>query len=60
MLQLYHSMKLAKQQRQHFVDFGNGETSWGKSHPLRYPVEKNFTQVHHFKWDYTVLQRLKK
>ena len=44
---------------QHFVDFGKGETSWGKSHPLRYPVEKNFTQVHHFKWDYTVLQRLK-
>ena len=44
---------------QHFIDFGKGETSWGKSHPLRYPVEKNFTQVHHFKWDYTVLQRLK-
>ena len=44
---------------QHFVDFGNGETSWGNSHPLKYPTEKNFTQVHHFKWDYTVLQRLK-
>ena len=28
-------------------------------HPLRYPVKKNFTQVHHFKWDYSVLQRLK-
>ena len=23
------------------------------------PNEKNFTQVHHFKWDYSVLQRLK-
>ena len=44
---------------QHFIDLGRGKTSWGKSHPLRYPVEKNFTQVHHFKWDYTVLQRLK-
>jgi hypothetical protein len=44
---------------QHFIDLGRGKTSWGKSHLLRYPVEKNFTQVHHFKWDYTVLQRLK-
>ena len=44
---------------QHFVDFGNGETSWGTSHPLCYPTEKNFTQVHHFKWDYSVLERLK-
>ena len=44
---------------QHFVQFEDGSTSWGKSHPLRYPVEKNFTQVHHFKWDYSVLQRLK-
>ena len=44
---------------QHFIQFDDGSTSWGKSHPLRYPVEKNFTQVHHFKWDYSVLQRLK-
>lgn len=38
-----------------------GEDTWrwrGWNHPLRYPVEKNFTQVHHFKWDKTVLQRL--
>ena len=27
-------------------------------HPKRYPIEKNFTQVHHFKWDYSVLGRL--
>jgi hypothetical protein len=44
---------------QHYVDFGNNKTSWGTSHPIRYPIEKNFTQVHHFKWDYSVLQRLK-
>jgi hypothetical protein len=44
---------------QHYVDFGDGKNSWGKSHPKRYPIEKNFTQVHHFKWDYSVLQRLK-
>ena len=43
---------------QHFIDFGNGETSWGDTHPLRYPTKKNFTQVHHFKWDYSVLERL--
>ena len=44
---------------QHYVDFGGGKTSWGTSHPKRYPIEKNFTQVHHFKWDYSVLERLK-
>ena len=44
---------------QHFIDFADGTTSWGKSHPLRYPTQKNFTQVHHFKWDITVKQRLK-
>jgi len=44
---------------QHYVDFGDGKNSWGTSHPKRYPIEKNFTQVHHFKWDYSVLQRLK-
>ena len=44
---------------QHFIQFDDGSTSWGKTHPLRYPVKKNFTQVHHFKWDYSVLQRLK-
>ena len=44
---------------QHYVDFGGEKTSWGTSHPERYPIEKNFTQVHHFKWDYSVLERLK-
>ena len=40
----------------------DGETTWkwrGWKHPLRYPVDKNFTQVHHFKWDSTVRRRLK-
>jgi len=44
---------------QHFLQFDNGDTSWGDYHPLCYPTEKNFTQVHQFKWDYSVLQRLK-
>jgi len=44
---------------QHYVEFPDGTTSWGKEHPKRYPIEKNFTQVHHFKWDYSVLERLK-
>lgn len=44
---------------QHYVDFGNGVTSWGTSHPKRFPVDEIFTQVHHFKWDSSVLERLK-
>jgi hypothetical protein len=44
---------------QHYVDFGNGVTSWGTSHPKRFPVDEVFTQVHHFKWDSSVLERLK-
>ena len=28
------------------------------NHPLRFPTTQNFTQVHHFKWDSTVLDRL--
>ena len=37
---------------------------WGKEgvkHPLRYPIGRGegFVQVHHFKWDSTVLERLK-
>jgi hypothetical protein len=33
----------------------------GVSHPLRYPIGRGegFIQVHHFKWDSTVLERLK-
>ena len=44
---------------QHYVDLGNGKTSWGKSHTKRFPVDEVFTQVHHFKWDSSVLERLK-
>jgi hypothetical protein len=29
------------------------------NHPLRYPVDKCFIQVHHFKWDITVIGRLR-
>lgn len=43
---------------QHYVDFGNGKTSWGVEHPKRFPVDEVFTQVHHFKWDSSVLDRL--
>ena len=31
----------------------------GWNHPKRYPIEKGFIQVHHFKWDSTILERLK-
>ena len=49
---------------QHYVDFGDGKNSWGKDnikHPKRYPIGRGegFVQVHHFKWDSTVLERLK-
>jgi len=49
---------------QHYVDFGDGTNSWGKdniNHPKRYPLKRGegFIQVHHFKWDSTVLERLK-
>ena len=49
---------------QHYVDFGDGKNSWGKEnikHPKRYPIGRGegFVQVHHFKWDSTVLERLK-
>ena len=40
----------------------DGETTWkwrGWNHPLRYPIDKNFTQVHHFKWDSTIKRRIK-
>lgn len=44
---------------QHYVDFGSGKNSWGTSHPKRFPIKEIFTQVHHFKWDSTVVERLK-
>lgn len=46
---------------QHYAIIG-GETTWkwrGWNHPLRYPIDKNFTQVHHFKWDSTIKRRIK-
>ena len=43
---------------QHYAKFENGN-SWGSSHPKRMPVEECFTQVHHFKWDSTCLERIK-
>ena len=46
---------------QHFAVIGDTDT-WrerGWNHPKRYPIEKGFVQVHHFKWDSTVLKRLK-
>ena len=42
---------------QHYAQVGNS-TSWGRKHPKRMPVEECFTQVHHFKWDSSVLERL--
>ena len=45
---------------QHYALFEDGKNSWGASHPKRMPIEEVFTQVHHFKWDSSVLRRLKK
>jgi hypothetical protein len=45
---------------QHYIRENNkniyGPTGW--NHPWRYPIRQNFVQVHHFKWDSTVLDRL--
>ena len=46
---------------QHFAKVDDSDT-WrerGWNHPKRYPIKKGFVQVHHFKWDSTVLERLK-
>ena len=46
---------------QHYAEI-NGQTTWrwnGWNHPLRYPIEKGFTQVHHFKWDSTAAERIR-
>lgn len=45
---------------QHYAQFKDGTNSWGKSHPKRMPIEEIFTQVHHFKWDSTCIERIKK
>jgi hypothetical protein len=45
---------------QHYAKIDE-QTTWkwqGWNHPLRFPTTQNFTQVHHFKWDSTVLDRL--
>lgn len=41
---------------QHYaiIDGGN---SWGKSHRRRMPIQDVFVQVHHFKWDSSVLEK---
>lgn len=44
---------------QHYVNFEDGKNSWGRQHPKRFPIEEIFTQVHHFKWDSTVIKRIK-
>jgi len=44
---------------QHYAVFPDGSTSWGEGHRRRFPVDDCFAQVHHFKWDSTVLERLK-
>ena len=46
---------------QHFAVIGDTDT-WrerGWNHPKRYPIEKGFVQVHHFKWDSTCVERIK-
>ena len=48
---------------QHYAHI-DGKDVWGEegiNHPLRYPPGRGegFIQVHHFKWDSTVLKRLK-
>jgi hypothetical protein len=45
---------------QHYAVY-DGKSVWGiegTKHPKRYPIERGFVQVHHFKWDSTVLDRL--
>lgn len=43
---------------QHYAEFEDGSNSWGKEHPKRMPIDMCFTQVHHFKWDESVIQRI--
>ena len=45
---------------QHYASFKDGTNSWGKGHPRRMPINEVFTQVHHFKWDSTCVERIKK
>jgi len=45
---------------QHYASFNDGSNSWGTKHRRRMPIEECFTQVHHFKWDETCIDRIKK
>ena len=45
---------------QHYASFNDGSNSWGTKHPKRMPIQEVFTQVHHFKWDSTCIERIKK
>ena len=45
---------------QHYASFNDGTNSWGTEHRRRMPIEECFTQVHHFKWDSTCIERIKK
>ena len=45
---------------QHYAAFNDGSNSWGSTHRKRMPIEEVFTQVHHFKWDSTCVERIKK
>ena len=45
---------------QHYAQFDDGTTSWGTTHPKRMPTREVFTQVHHFKWDSSCVDRIKK
>lgn len=45
---------------QHYAKFQDGTNSWGTEHPKRMPIDDCFVQVHHFKWDETCVDRIKK
>ena len=45
---------------QHYASFNDGTNSWGTKHRRRMPIEECFAQVHHFKWDSTCVERIKK
>ena len=45
---------------QHYASFNDGTNSWGTEHRRRMPIEEVFTQVHHFKWDSTCIDRITK
>lgn len=45
---------------QHYAKFQDGTNSWGTEHPKRMPINDCFVQVHHFKWDETCVDRIKR